>query len=40
MEEIKIIQDLQDRFDLTKVQATVIYYTLQNHFEKKENEKS
>ena len=40
MEEIKIIQDLQDRFDLTKVQATVIYYELQNHFEKKENEKS
>jgi len=40
MKEKKIIRELQDRFELSKIQATVIYYTLQNHFEKKENERS
>lgn len=38
--EEKIIQELQDRFELSQVQASVIYYTLQDHFEKKENDQS
>ena len=38
--EKKMIQELQDRFELSQVQAAVIYYTLQNHFEKKKNDQS
>lgn len=40
MKEGKMIQELEDRFNLSKMQATIIYHTLKNHFEKKENEKS
>ncbi len=34
MTDEKMIQYLQDRFDLSKVQASVIYFKLQEHFTK------
>jgi hypothetical protein len=33
MTEDKMIQHLQERFGLSKVQASVIYFQLQKHFE-------
>jgi hypothetical protein len=40
MKEEKMIQELEDRFNLSKIRATIIYHTLKNHFEKIENGKS
>ncbi len=34
MKEDEMIQHLQDRFDLSKVKASVIYFKLQRHFKK------
>ncbi len=34
MKEDEMIQYLQDRFDLSKVKASVIYFKLQGHFTK------
>jgi hypothetical protein len=34
MTDEKIIQHLQDRFDLSKAKASVIYFKLQEHFTK------
>ena len=34
MKEDEMIQHLQDRFGLSKVKASVIYYKLQRHFKK------
>jgi len=35
MTDVEMIQHLQDRFGLSKVQASVIYFKLQEHFAKK-----
>ncbi len=37
MADEKMIQYLQDRFGLSKVQASVIYFKLQEHFQKEGN---
>ena len=37
MNETEMIQHLQNRFGLSKVVATVIYFTLQEHFIKEES---
>jgi hypothetical protein len=34
MDDDKMIQHLQDRFGLSKVKATVIYFRLEEHFTK------
>ena len=34
MKEDEMIQHLQDRFGLSKVKASVIYFKLQGHFKK------
>ena len=36
MKEDEMIQYLQDRFGLSKVKASVIYFKLQRHFKKDE----
>ena len=35
MTEAEMIQYLQDRFDLSLIQASVIYFKLEEHFKKK-----
>ena len=37
MNEDKMIQHLQERFGLSKVQASVIYFQLQDHFRNEQN---
>jgi len=34
MNEINMIEHLQERFGLSKIQASVIYFQLQDHFKK------
>ena len=36
MNEDKMIQHLQERFGLSKIQASVIYFQLQEHFRKEQ----
>ena len=36
MTQEKMIKDLQERFGLSKVQANVIYFSLQEHFLKRQ----
>ncbi len=40
MVDDKMIQYLQDRFSLSKVQASVIYFKLQEHFTKEDNQRN